>query len=592
MFRGRPFSIGVAAILSITLVLGTAISAFAAWNAYQNGPTNNGVISATNNGVPPITLPQTVKATGLLTNNPYGSVFSGVDNQTVMKTTSDVTTAYTVYNGGVYNAATGSGGARLATTDLATGAVKSIVLDPAANNVSQLSTPWLNTSNNTLYAATTYYIDCLNGAYSPTAIPSGSSTITATIDVPSDYWQPQLMFTFPTTYVNTGSFTATATLSNGGSTYTFGPGYFSESNGGYVYTAYYNEGTLIPKGTAASGNAYTLTITISNTTGVSLSANVQFLVSAWHLWSVDVSGTPDTPTTPIASGYGQVNTPLEYYTSGYWLSFGVYEGDRSYYIYWITNNNFTRFNAQDDFYWAGSYSQRLTSNGQVIFGGDSGKIYVQDATNFSAITTTPINIGAIAGVTDVGRIRSTIMNGGNGYLYFTSTGSSSHGYLWSIQLSTILSGSPVVNATQIPAAQGNTMSSVSTPVLSTNNILYVGTSQYDSSFNGVGQVLAYNLTSSSIPASSTVVYTGDSVSASPIVYSAGTGQNRYDYIYFTTNASNGKGYCYSYRITTAAVASRWSAGGTSGNRYSLQGFSADGGYLVYGDDGNNLYIMK
>ena len=130
------------------------------------------------------------------------------------------------------------------------------------------------------------------------------------------------------------------------------------------------------------------------------------------------------------------------------------------------------------------------------------------------------------------------------------------------------------------------LSSTTTPTLSDNGVLYAGVNGYDSLFNGVGAVYAFD------PATLTrldTIYTGDQVQASSIVYSDTVEQ--IDYVYFTTNSAQGAGFCYSYDAF-GTIAQEWTAGGTSGNRYALQGFSSDGGYLVYGDDGNNLYFMK
>jgi outer membrane protein assembly factor BamB len=62
-----------------------------------------------------------------------------------------------------------------------------------------------------------------------------------------------------------------------------------------------------------------------------------------------------------------------------------------------------------------------------------------------------------------------------------------------------------------------------------------------------------------------------------------------DYIYFTTNSSSGAGYCYSFDFVTGTQ--MWSAAATSGNKYALQGFSAANQFLIYGDDGDYLYIV-
>ena len=120
-------------------------------------------------------------------------------------------------------------------------------------------------------------------------------------------------------------------------------------------------------------------------------------------------------------------------------------------------------------------------------------------------------------------------------------------------------------------------------------IAYVGASEYNSTiFAMVGSVEAYDLSLTPLGA----VYSGDPVQASPIVYS--TSRPAMDYVYFTSNTSApfgnvGGGYCYSFNGTAANQ--EWVELGTSGNTYAVQGFSSDGNCLVYGDDGNYLYVM-
>ena len=91
-FSKKPLAI----LLAFVLVFGMTGTAFAAWQSFQNARYNNGVIDPVNNGVPPITQPQTMTSVGLATNNPFGTVYSGIDNATVLNTVSGVTTAYTL----------------------------------------------------------------------------------------------------------------------------------------------------------------------------------------------------------------------------------------------------------------------------------------------------------------------------------------------------------------------------------------------------------------------------------------------------------------------------------------------------------------
>jgi hypothetical protein len=104
-----------------------------------------------------------------------------------------------------------------------------------------------------------------------------------------------------------------------------------------------------------------------------------------------------------------------------------------------------------------------------------------------------------------------------------------------------------------------------------------------------------------IPASAfgsviTTVYSGDPVQSSPIVWS--DEGNEMDYVYFTTNADytystppTHNGYCYSVDVSGSPPVPSlvWNPG--TGGTYALQGFASDGGYVVYGDDGNTLYIF-
>ena len=80
------------------------------------------------------------------------------------------------------------------------------------------------------------------------------------------------------------------------------------------------------------------------------------------------------------------------------------------------------------------------------------------------------------------------------------------------------------------------------------------------------------------------IYNGAGVQCSPVVYRNGTT----DFVYFTTNVSNGTGYCY--RVLTTGTAMQWWEA-PSGN-YSLQGFAAGDGFMTFGNDGNEIIIVK
>jgi hypothetical protein len=572
--------------LAIALTLSMSTTAFAAWPGFQSGTSSNGIIRA---GVPPTSAPA-VTTLGL----PYGGAeYSGVDAESVVDAANDV--AYTLYNGG--KAANAWGGARVQATTLSTGSTLwNVQVDSLADDVQQLSTPGLRGS--TLYAATTHYNNVLASTDSTGwtgagvsgagfSFPAGTTTITYSgAVIPSDYWQPQFATDID---ISASGLSGDVTLSQGGSTaldftsQSYYPGYGR-------WTLYNNSGAMLDDGT------YDVTFTVNNNTGSTVEASsLRLLVSAWSLTALtNLSSSAPTLTTispPAGCGYGQANTPVGLDPSGVNIYLGIYEGDRSYYLC-MESGAMNRFipDGGDDFYWAGmtfSIAAAASMTPVVMFGGDKGVIYIRDWQNFATQGKT-LDIGDIAGVADVGQIRSSVISivPMYGKLYFTSKGTGNNGYLWCIDSSNFLGDDPTVVYSPI----GSALSSVSTPVLSQNDILYVGSNNYNAStFSTVGSVEAFD--PADLPSGAiATIYTGDPVQSSPILYS--DTDNVEDYIYFTTNSGSGKGYCYYWAPGDATTISQeWFAGGTSGNPYALQGFSFDGGYLVYGDDGNYLYIM-
>ncbi len=176
----------------------------------------------------------------------------------------------------------------------------------------------------------------------------------------------------------------------------------------------------------------------------------------------------------------------------------------------------------------------------------------------------------------------------NDSIYCSSKGETV-GLIWRIPVAELLSSTPTVASNFVK----DTRNSTSTPAISENGILYVGTSYFDEDFVGHGTVQAFNTSSLEHIAR---IYEGDAVQSSPVVHSQNDDVYENDYVYFTTNSATGAGQCYllkkEIRSGSTAIEHCWTAGGTSANRYALQGFSADSGYLIYGDDGNRLYIMN
>jgi hypothetical protein len=327
----------------------------------------------------------------------------------------------------------------------------------------------------------------------------------------------------------------------------------------------------------ASNTLYTLTTSGSGASSV------------WLLSSVNLA---TQAVTPLVKGTGEANTPITAHndkngTADY-LFFGTFTGasDNNYYQYTITPSVpgvLTAFAAKDDFYWTGAAILTLDATDYAVFGGDNGYIYVNPVgTGFA----TPANsIKIVDAIYTPGAIRSTVVAWG-GNVYFTSQ-AQKNGLLWYMPQSGLLTLSTVTTDAVLAGA-----SSTSTPVISGNNILYVGSYSGFSS----GYVEAFDPTSLNPVAQIYPVgtATGDPVQASPIVFSvtAGSPAQRIDYVYFTTNSSSGAGYCYSLtNLNAPVIASVWSVAGTGGNPYAVQGFAADNGYLVYGNDGNVLSIF-
>jgi hypothetical protein len=578
----------LAVALAIVLVLSLSITAFAAWPSFQNTNSNNGVIATQ----PPITTPKTSYTVPLPAN---GTFYSGVDATSVVDASSSV--VYTLYNGGDYTITSSgvTGGATLAATELTTGTAPTApawtyVVDSKAGNNQQLSTPYLATSS-TLYAAITYYSNelvgtGLEGWTDASGTPIGSLTVAAGTSqtvtysgliLPSAFYSPQLTVTSAGASSGlTGS--VTLTPAGGGTAINWG----TSSYYGDPWTLYNLNGTLIPAGT------YDLTFTINNTSGSSAIniTGIEYLDTRWalHQLSGFTASTAPTSNAVVASGYGQANTPISYDSSGH-VYFGIYEGDRAYYQYNTSGGAgaLVEFKPSggDDFYGAGAafIPDSVTGEGDaIVFGSDSGTLYVRPVTNFATGTGNTY-------ITKQ-RIRSSVAIANDSlYGYFTSSST-----IWQFKPPTVF-GPLSIGGAILPSG----ITSTSTPVASLNGHVYVG---YNNGFasGGVIGVSAGSFYAGGLfdvygnAINPSVGTPGDPVQSSPIVWSTDEDE---DYIYFTTNSGSGKGYCYYFDTSTPAVPAtqKWVAGGTSSNPYAVQGFASDGGYLVYGDDGNYLYIM-
>ena len=146
IIRGNRKLLGAA--LAFLFVFPLCAAGFAAWPSFQNANVNNGVITG---GAQPIASPSMTHVS-----LSSASVWDGVDATSVI----GGGVVYTLYDGG-------SQGARLQATTLSNGnkvwdvelfdSGAAIPTDVHAINVSQLSTPYLDTANGVIYAAKTYF---------------------------------------------------------------------------------------------------------------------------------------------------------------------------------------------------------------------------------------------------------------------------------------------------------------------------------------------------------------------------------------------------------------------------------------------------
>jgi hypothetical protein len=573
----------MSAALALVLILALTVTALASpasgWPGFQGGTlSNNGTID---NGTPPVNTPSPSPAP--TTSLPYnGTIFSGIDTESVI----NGATAYTLYNGGTV-AGGPYGGARVQATDFSAYPTltpvwnvelyDSLAKSPAdehADNSQQLSTPYyIPTSNGTLYAAKTYYSDLLQGGLtgwvdsSGTPLGSSYTFITGTtsifykgLNTPASFWVPQIA----TDITTTGNMSGTAILTGPGTSINFGANTYYGGN----FTIYNNSNTMVPQ-----NNGYQIELQITTDKPVDVT-NIKFLVSRWGAYSITSASTGNPTVTRIATGWGQANTPITYDGSNiYW---GIYEGQRSYYQYTAngTVNQFKDMSGNvliDDFYGTGAVFITNSGNQLVVFGSDSGTVYSGKPSGFS-------QVGEYHLPTAGDRIRSSIADNGT-YSYFTSY-NGAKGTIHEIVNATTIGTNWNVDHTALSNA------STSTPVISANNYIYVGV--YDGFSGGGINVIDDSFTLIN------VINMNAPVQSSPIVWSVGGPLYR-DYIYFTTNDyQTGKGYCYIYIVYQEQYGELWSAGGTGtggGGPVALQGFAANNGYLVYGDDSNTLYVM-
>lgn len=571
-------------VLAILLVLAMLLSvtAFAAWDVYGGNDNHNSVVTS---------APTTATTTALnsyidLSNNGRG--WDGVDNVPVMETVNGTTYAYVLYDG--YS----SYGGQLAKINCSA-ATPYVVWHKqiSASSGFQLSTPYLDTDARAIYIgasnASVYDDVAISSPVALTANTAGTVTINGLtlltaanrVSVPVYVGHTSVaargtLTTEGTATIQLGGGTAvnltlSTTQASSGTNYKIYEQETHDDDGeltGYDYYYYINHSV-----TASSLTDATLSISVTlNGTGckiesVSMFANKGAVTKVSGIDSTDASGL--TLTSVVATVNGQINTPITRYDD--YIFFGTWSGytKMQYYRVDVSDTDFdtVTIDGNAGFYWAGA----VKLGEYIYFGGDatssattaSGYLYYRSESDFGAIG------GAVQLPSGAGNVRSTIMTDGT-YLYFTSQG----GYLWCYKPNAS-TGEPEF---QWSAELGATSTSTPTKV---GDRIYVGVY---SGFNKGG----VKCVSASTHAVNDVIAVTDTnnfpVQCSIVVKGTGTGT---DYLFFNTNASNGRGFCYSYDGTTATE--QWAS---NPDTYALGGMACDNGIIVFGNDYDHLYVVK
>lgn len=571
----------LAILLALAMLL--SVTAFAAWDVYGGNDNHNSVVtSAPTSASPSVTSID-------LSNSGRG--WDGIDNVPVMETVTengeDVTYAYVLYDG--YS----SYGGQLAKINCSA-ATPYVVWrkQVSASSGFQLSTPYLDTTNRAIYIgasnASVYNNVAISSPVALTAGTAGTVTIgglsllTAAnrVSVPVYVGHTSVadrgtLTTEGTATIRLGggtpvNLTLSTTQSSSGTTYKIYEQATYDADGnvnGYDYYYYINHSV-----TASSLTDATLSISVTlNGTGtiesVSMFANKGAVTKVTGIDSTDASGV--TLTSVVSSVNGQINTPITRY--GEYIYFGTWSGytQMQYYQVYVEEDDFdvTTWTGNAGFYWAGA----VKLGNYIYFGGDATSssstapsyLYYRSEASFDTVG------GAVQLPSGAGNVRSTVMTDGT-YLYFTSQG----GYLWCYKPNET-TGAPEL---QWSAALDATSTSTPTKV---GDRIYVGVY---SGFNKGG----VKCVSASTHAVNDVIAVTDKnnfpVQCSIVVKGDGTGT---DYLFFNTNASNGRGFCYSYDGTTATE--QWAS---NPDTYALGGMACDNNIIVFGNDYDHLYVVK
>lgn len=579
--------------LFLAMMMALTATAFADWDSFQGNDENNGTTTIGITGTPSTTT----------VDLPNNGATTGLDVEPLVHGSR----IYAFYNGGSITGGDPSeftdgkvGGARLACVDASasTNPIKwTVQVGDKADNVSQIATPVITADGKTLYGAYTYSHDVSTEKSFSESIPNGQSkTAKFTFTLPCAYNSLQISTGLSNDNWTTGSTTslsATATITGNGIQPITLTGESYQNQGFSLYYGDYSGGIL-------QAGKYEVSMTVTNNTGNTVTwegSKVQALVNYWQMFrvinldsnnvstddGVQVETLTTQPTTGSANGYGQASTPLT--LSGNNVYFGIYDGDRAYYQYNTSTGNLVKFDppGDDHFYWAGA----TVYDGRVYFGSEQGVVYVCSEKTFSQQLGNMYITGGAHIRSSMARKYHTFLDIFEGYyLYFTSQ----DGKLWRVRIS----GDSVIMPECVSLGSG--VSSVSTPTIvkvsETDCNIYVGYSDANyGSNNGIKMVTSANFQSNAVK---DVCKANGPVQSSPVVYRSGST----DYIYFTTNAWNGGGYCFdSTQPSTTPETFTWEV---SAGNYVLQGFAMGTyrqsgrtvSFAVFGSDASQLIICK
>lgn len=585
----------LAILLALAMLL--SVSAFAAWNGIGGAwDTHNGKVTTAPTDAAPTVAKIAMKNSG--------SGWDGIDNVPVMHTVGTTTYAYVLYDGH-------AAGARLAkincnkaienasSSDLYNNA-EVVLWDVPVSTKSgfQLSTPLLVEGNDAASETDdTLYI--------------GLTTTTALVekDASDSIWTVSGDCTVDGSKLKISS-TGTYTMSTSGITmlknnsHRAATGISIPAGAEMTITAKVNDTVALTKtfdsddvidghfylndvltsageSAVVAGDTNTLSFTFNVT---ALNGNAYIEYGSLFQTAASVMGFKDLTSAPVISSTtsiatptysvnlndgGQLNTPIT--TDGTYIYFGTWQGNKSYYQWNPTTNELNSVSGSG-FYWAGA----AVIGDQVFFGGDSGKLYYTSTDDFK------LDVEEISLDSDAGNVRSSIMVDGD-YFYFTSQGK----YLWCFK----------ANADGAPTLQWRTLLnavSTSTPT-KVGNKIYVG---YYNGFNkgGVTEVTESRTASESSYVSQCDLIDGTVSPAnnmpvqSSLVVLPNADSSAAAYVYFSSNSNIGAGYCYAVNGTTATEV--WNTSAAGGGTFALGGMASDGGYMVFGNDHNYLYIVK